>query len=78
MTSRKYRIGTAFAALAIGLASVGPALPAAAQAPGSFKPSSQMLLSVGEGQMINMGKAVADVWTSNPEVADVHVTNARG
>jgi pilus assembly protein CpaC len=77
MTSRKYRIGTAFAVLAMGLASVGPAAPAAAQAPGSYKPSNQMLLSVGEGQMINLGKAVADVWTSNPEVADVHVTNAR-
>ncbi|HEX6217882.1 MAG TPA: type II and III secretion system protein family protein, partial [Sphingomicrobium sp.] len=63
--------------LALGLVSVGPALPAAAQAPGSYKPSSQMLLSVGEGQMINLGKAVADVWTSNPAVADVHVTNAR-
>ena len=77
MTSRKYRIGTAFAVLAFGLASVGPALPAAAQAPGSYKPSSQLLLSVGEGQMINLGKAVADVWTSNPAAADVHVTNAR-
>jgi len=77
MTTRKYRIGTAVAALAIGLASVGPALPAAAQAPGSYKPSSQMLLSVGEGQMINLGRAVADVWTSNPAVADVDVTSAR-
>ena len=77
MTSRKYRIGTAFAVLAFGLASVGPALPAAAQAPGSYKPSSQLLLSVGEGQMINLGKAIADVWTSNPAAADVHVTNSR-
>ena len=77
MTTRKYRIGTAVAALAFGLASVGPALPAAAQAPGSYKPSSQMLLSVGEGQMINLSRPVADVWTSNDKVADVHVTNAR-
>ena len=77
MTSRKYRIGTAFAALAFGLASVGPALPAAAQAPGSYKPSTQTLLSVGEGQMINLPRAVADVWTSNPTVADVDVTSAR-
>ncbi|HET7709068.1 MAG TPA: type II and III secretion system protein family protein [Sphingomicrobium sp.] len=77
MTTRKYRIGTAFAALALGLASIGPAIPAAAQAPGSYKPSSQMLLSVGEGQMINLSRPVADVWTSNAAVADVHVTNAR-
>ena len=77
MTIRKYRIGTAVAALALGLASVGPALPAAAQASGSYKPNSQMLLSVGEGQMINLSRAVADVWTSNPAVADVDVTNAR-
>ncbi|HVH38347.1 MAG TPA: type II and III secretion system protein family protein [Sphingomicrobium sp.] len=77
MTTRKYRIGTAFAALALGLASVGSAGPAAAQAAGSYKPSSQMLLSVGEGQMINLSRPVADVWTSNDKVADVHVTSAR-
>jgi len=78
MTSRKYRIGTAAAALALGLASVGPAAPAAAQStPGSYKPSSTTLLSVGEGQMINLPRAVADVWTSNPAVADVDVSTAR-
>ena len=78
MTSRKYRIGTAAAALALGLASVGPAAPAAAQSsPGSYKPSSNTLLSVGEGQMINLPRAVADVWTSNPAVADVDVSTAR-
>ena len=78
MNTRKYRIGTAVAAMALGLASVTAAAPAAAQsAAGSYKPSSQMLLSVGEGQMISTNRAIADVWTSNPEVADVHVTNSK-
>ena len=36
-----------------------------------------MQLSVGEGQMVKLPRNVADVWTSNPQVADVHVTNAR-
>jgi pilus assembly protein CpaC len=35
------------------------------------------LLSVGEGQMINLPRTVTSVWTSNPEVADVYVANPR-
>ena len=30
-------------------------------------PSSQVLLSVGEGQMVTLPRSVADVWTSNPD-----------
>jgi len=75
-TSR-VRLGTAFAALAIGLGTVATSTPAAAQSAGTFKPSGQVLLSVGEGEMIKMKSNISDVWTSNPAVADVHVTNAR-
>jgi hypothetical protein len=35
------------------------------------------MLSVGEGQMVKMSRSIADVWVSNSDVADVHVTNAR-
>jgi pilus assembly protein CpaC len=34
-------------------------------------------LSVGEGQMINLPRGISSVWTSNPKVADVYVSNAR-
>ena len=82
MTSRsktsRARLGTAFVALAIGLGTVAASAPAAAQnSAGTFRPSGQVLLSVGEGEMIKLRSPVADVWTSNPGVADVHVTNSR-
>jgi pilus assembly protein CpaC len=45
--------------------------------PSTYKPSRQMLLSVGEGQMINLPRNVASVWTSNPEIADVYVNGSK-
>jgi pilus assembly protein CpaC len=78
--TRRARLGTALAALAAGLAAVAPA-PAQAQpkayASGTYRPSTQVLLSVGEGQMINLPRSVSSVWTSNPEVADVYVNGPR-
>ncbi|MBA2466103.1 MAG: type II and III secretion system protein family protein [Sphingomonas sp.] len=81
MTSRKItrraRLGTALAALAIGLAPVAASSPAHAQSQPSYRPSGQVMLSVGEGQMVKLSRNVADVWVSNPAAADVHVTNPR-
>ena len=80
MTNRKFtrraRLGTAMIALAVGLGSVTAPAQAAAQ-PQNYRPTGQMLLSVGEGQMVSLPRNVADVWTSNPDVADVHVTSPR-
>ena len=75
---RRVRLGTALTAIALSLGTVAAA-PAAAQpaAAGSYRPTNQVLLSVGEGQMIRLPRNVADVWTSNPAVADVYVNNAR-
>jgi pilus assembly protein CpaC len=76
--TRRARLGTALAALAIGLGTVAGSTPALAQsAQRTYRPSGQAMLSVGEGQMVNLPRNVADVWVSNPTVADVHVTNAR-
>lgn len=80
ITSRA-RLGTAVAAMAIGLTALAaPATAASAQprayASGSYRPTSQVLLNVGEGQMINLPRSVASVWTSNPKAADVYVNNA--
>ena len=73
------RLGPALAALAIGLGTLTAAAPAlAAQpVPSTYKPTRQAQLSVGQGQMINLPRAVASVWTSNPEIADVYVSNPR-
>ena len=74
---RRARLGTAFAALAIGLGTVAAPAPAFAQASRNYRPSQEVQLSVGEGQLIRLPRNVADVWTSNPGVADVHITNAK-
>src|SRR3954454_7468107 len=74
------RLGTALAAMAIGLAAVAAAPAQAAQpkayASGAYRPTQHVQLSVGEGQMINLPRSVASVWVSNPKVADVYVNNA--
>src|SRR3954469_17056607 len=81
------RLGTALAALAIGLTAV--AAPATARgmhpvgmAPkayssGTYRPTAQVALSLGEGQMVTLPRGVASVWTSNPKVADVYVNSPR-
>jgi pilus assembly protein CpaC len=78
---RRARLGTAIAALAAGLVAVAAPTPAQAQpkayTSGSYRPSMQVLLSTGEGQMINLPRNVASVWTSNPKVADVYVNSPR-
>ena len=79
--TRRARLGSAFAALAIGLAVVAAPTPAAAQpkayTSGAYRPSNQVLLNVGEGQMVNLSRPVASVWTSNPDTADVYVNSSR-
>lgn len=80
-----YRHGAALVALAL-TASVTPAaqaqrvgqLAGTAELPeGSVRPTRQVLLSVGEGELINLPAAVRDVWISNPGIADVYVKSAR-
>jgi pilus assembly protein CpaC len=79
--SRRVRFGTALAAVAVGIAAAAVPAPAAAQpkayASGTYRPSTQVLLSVGEGQMINLPRSVSSVWTSNPDVADIYVNGPR-
>jgi pilus assembly protein CpaC len=44
---------------------------------GSQRPSSEVLLSIGQGELITLPANVTNVWTSNPSVADVYVANPR-
>ncbi|HVJ01302.1 MAG TPA: type II and III secretion system protein family protein [Sphingomonas sp.] len=44
---------------------------------GTQRPTREVLLSVGEGELITLPANVANVWVSNPGVADVYVTNPR-
>jgi pilus assembly protein CpaC len=80
MTTRNFmsraRVGTALAALALAApAALVPVSPATAQS--TYNPSRQLQLSIGEGQMVSLPKNVANVWTSNPKVADIYVNSPR-
>ncbi len=44
---------------------------------GTQRPTSEVLLSIGQGELITLPATVTNVWTSNPEVADVYVNNPR-
>ena len=59
-----------------------PALAAPAQVrvgmpAGTQRPTSEVLLSVGQGQLVTLPSNIATVWTSNEKVADVYVSNPR-
>jgi pilus assembly protein CpaC len=44
---------------------------------GTQRPTGEVLLSIGQGQLVTLPSGIASVWTSNPEVADVYVNNPR-
>lgn len=76
---RRTTVGTAIVAvLTASVTTVAPS-PALAAPPatGSYRPTNNVLLSVGEGEVISLPRNVVDVWTSNPGVADVNVTSPR-
>jgi len=76
---RRAKLGTALTGVAIALAATVSPAPAAAQprayTSGAYRPTNQVLLSIGEGQMVSLPRNVASVWTSNPAVADVFVNS---
>jgi pilus assembly protein CpaC len=73
------KLGTALTGVAIALAATVTAVPATAQPraypSGAYRPTNEVQLTVGGGQMVNLPRNVASVWTSNPGVADVFVNN---
>jgi len=75
---RRAKLGTALTGVAIAIAATAAA-PAQAQprayTSGNYRPSTEVLLSIGEGQMVSLPRSVASVWTSNPGVADIYVNS---
>ncbi|MHA6721420.1 type II and III secretion system protein family protein [Sphingomonas sp. RS2018] len=78
------RLSGATASAALVLTTVLPATASAqgsrvrvGQPAGVERPTTEVQLSVGQGQLVNLPAAVTTVWTSNPGVADVYVSNAR-
>jgi pilus assembly protein CpaB len=66
------------AAAALGLALAAPVSPAAAQPQSNgYRPTQQVILSTGQGELVSLPREVANVWTSNAEVADIQVNSPR-
>ena len=70
--TRRARLGTAMAALAIALGTAGAAAPAAAQ-PTSAKPAETLNLSKGTGTLIRLSEPMSDLFVANDAIADVQV-----
>ncbi|WP_010185460.1 type II and III secretion system protein family protein [Sphingomonas sp. PAMC 26605] len=74
---------TPMAALAAGAKPVRKAPRAASHAvthigaapAGTVRPTTEVVLSTGQGELINLPASVSDVWISNSSVADVYVSN---
>ena len=73
--TRRARLGTAMAALAIALGTVGAAAPAAAQ-PTAAKPAETLNLSKGAGTLVRLSEPMTDVFVANDTVADVQVRSS--
>jgi pilus assembly protein CpaC len=73
--TRRVRLGTALAALAIALGSVSAASPAIAQ-PTSAKPAETLTLSKGTGTLVRLSEPMSDVFVANDTIADVQVRSS--
>ena len=74
--TRRARLGTAMAALAIALGTVSAAAPTVAQAAAS-RPSENLNLSQGTGTLVRLSEPMTDVFVANDSVADVQVRSTR-
>lgn len=73
---RRARLGTAMAALALALGTVGAAAPAVAQ-PTAAKPAETVNLSKGTGTLVRLSEPMSDVFVANDTIADVQVRSSR-
>jgi len=74
-TIRRARLGTALAALALGLGTVATSAPAIAQQ-SAARPSETLTLSQGTGTLVRLSGPMSDVFVANDGIADVQVRSA--
>ncbi|MEO7365678.1 MAG: type II and III secretion system protein family protein [Sphingomicrobium sp.] len=72
--TRRARLGTALAALAISLGTVAGSTPALAQH--AARPSETLTLSQGTGAMVRLSSPMSDVFVANDGIADVQVRSS--
>jgi pilus assembly protein CpaC len=70
--TRRARLGTAVAALAIALGTTGASAPALA-APTAARPVETLNVSKGTGTLVRLSEPMSDVFVANDTVADVQV-----
>jgi pilus assembly protein CpaC len=73
--TRRVRLGTAVAALAIALGTVAAAAPAVAQ-PTAAKPAETLNLSKNTGSLVRLSEPMSDVFVANDSIADVQVRSS--
>jgi pilus assembly protein CpaC len=73
--TRRARLGTALAALAVALGTVGAAAPAQAQSQAT-RPSETLTLSAGTGTLVRLSEPMSDVFVAKDAVADVQVRSS--
>ncbi|MEO7635532.1 MAG: type II and III secretion system protein family protein [Sphingomicrobium sp.] len=73
--TRRARLGTALAALAVAIGTVGAAAPAQAESHAA-RPSETLNLSAGTGTLIRLSEPMSDVFVAKDAVADVQVRSA--
>ena len=73
--TRRARLGTALAALAVALGTVSAAAPAAAQSR-TAQPSETLNLSAGTGTLVRLSEPMSDVFVAKDTVADVQVRSS--
>ncbi|HVM21694.1 MAG TPA: type II and III secretion system protein family protein [Sphingomicrobium sp.] len=71
-TNRRTALGTAAAAIALALGTVGTAVTAAAQSM-TAKPAETLNLSRGTGTLVRLSEPMTDVFVANDAIADVQV-----
>ena len=70
--TRRARLGTAMAALAIALGTAGASAPALAQ-PTAAHPVETLNVSKGTGTLVRLSEPMSDLFVANDKVADVQV-----
>ena len=73
---RRARLGTALAALALGLGPIAVVAPTAAVAAQSARPSETLNLSQNTGTLVRLSSPMSDVFVANDSIADIQVRSS--
>jgi pilus assembly protein CpaC len=76
-TAMKRRFTSSLLAAACACVPLALAIPSAAQAQSVQRPASNVVLSIGRGQLVSVPGAMADVFVANDAVADVQIKSQR-